>query len=57
MGATSDQMGNFKPDLIRFAEKEKGEEEEVQFEVVEIKYSGNDKKIVSEVSPVFATRF
>ncbi|KAL8283900.1 hypothetical protein RQP46_005332 [Phenoliferia psychrophenolica] len=38
------RWGNFKPDLVRFAAK--GDEGEVTWEVVEIKYSASDKDIV-----------
>lgn len=41
------RFGNFKPDLIRFMRKEKGGEGEVQWEVIEVKYSGSDRDIVS----------
>jgi hypothetical protein len=41
------RWGNFKPDLIKFSPKYKGLPGEMEWEVVEIKYSGNTRRIVS----------
>lgn len=50
------RFGNFKPDLIRFTKKEKGEEGEVVWEVIEVKYSGSDKEVVRSSLPAVPPR-